>query len=134
MTPATWMRRFVQSHPAYKNDSVVSQEIAHDLMIACHRIGTGEQPCPDILGSMKLERCAICLCHHTGTHTILLINSNLISFSIHPVKKKHIFQSEKGRRIWAHFDGEADAQGEVIAAAVSRDAGTPVAAGDSSTR
>lgn len=28
VTPATWMRNFVRSHPAYKGDSVVSDEIA----------------------------------------------------------------------------------------------------------
>ncbi len=31
---ATWIRSFVQSHPMYKQDSVVSQEINFDLMIA----------------------------------------------------------------------------------------------------
>ena len=33
-TPATWIRNFVRSHPAYKHDSVVSQEINYDLMVA----------------------------------------------------------------------------------------------------
>jgi glutamate--cysteine ligase catalytic subunit len=33
-TPATWVRDFVRSHPAYKFDSVVSQEINYDLMVA----------------------------------------------------------------------------------------------------
>lgn len=33
-TPATWMREFVQSHPAYKHDSVVNQEINYDLLRA----------------------------------------------------------------------------------------------------
>jgi glutamate--cysteine ligase catalytic subunit len=28
VTPATWMRNFVRNHPAYKNDSVVTDEIA----------------------------------------------------------------------------------------------------------
>lgn len=31
VTTATWMRNFVTSHPAYKHDSVVSQEINYDL-------------------------------------------------------------------------------------------------------
>lgn len=34
VTPATWMRNFVHSHPAYKHDSVVSQEINYDLFVA----------------------------------------------------------------------------------------------------
>lgn len=31
-TPATWMRNFVRSHPAYKFDSAVNQEINYDLL------------------------------------------------------------------------------------------------------
>jgi len=31
-TPATWMRDFVLKHPSYKQDSIVSEEIAHDLV------------------------------------------------------------------------------------------------------
>ena len=34
ITPATWIRNFVRSHPAYKHDSVVSQEINYDLFVA----------------------------------------------------------------------------------------------------
>jgi glutamate--cysteine ligase catalytic subunit len=34
LTPAAWIRNFVRSHPAYKGDSVVSQEINYDLMVA----------------------------------------------------------------------------------------------------
>ncbi len=33
-TPATWIRDFVRSHPSYKFDSVVSQEINYDLLKA----------------------------------------------------------------------------------------------------
>ena len=31
-TTATFMRRFVQKHPDYEHDSVVTQNIAYDLM------------------------------------------------------------------------------------------------------
>jgi glutamate--cysteine ligase catalytic subunit len=34
LTTATWIRNFVRSHPAYKFDSVVSQEINYDLVVA----------------------------------------------------------------------------------------------------
>jgi hypothetical protein len=34
ITPATWIRNFVRSHPAYRFDSVVSQEINYDLFVA----------------------------------------------------------------------------------------------------
>lgn len=34
LTPATWIRKFVQSHPEYRKDSVVSQVINYDLLLA----------------------------------------------------------------------------------------------------
>ena len=33
-TPASWIRNFVRTHPAYKHDSVVSKEINYDLFVA----------------------------------------------------------------------------------------------------
>merc|ERR1712127_407584 len=53
VTPATWMRNFVRSHMAYKNDSVVSAEIAYDLMIACKEIGEGTRSAPELLGNIN---------------------------------------------------------------------------------
>jgi glutamate--cysteine ligase catalytic subunit len=38
LTEAEWQRRFVVSHPAYMRDSVVTQEIARDLVIAVSRL------------------------------------------------------------------------------------------------
>jgi len=55
LTPATWMRNFVQKHPDYKQDSVVPPRVAADLMAACHRIGTGEEPCPELHGSFTIS-------------------------------------------------------------------------------
>lgn len=34
LTPATWIRKFVQSHADYEKDSVVSQVINYDLLVA----------------------------------------------------------------------------------------------------
>ncbi|KZP05501.1 glutamate-cysteine ligase catalytic subunit [Athelia psychrophila] len=48
-TPATWMRDFVRSHPAYKFDSVVSQEINYDLMVAVDEIERGVRREPTLL-------------------------------------------------------------------------------------
>lgn len=44
------------SHPSYKQDSVVSSEIAHDLMLACHSIGDGSLACPELLGTHKIQK------------------------------------------------------------------------------
>lgn len=32
LTGAMWMREFVMNHPLYKHDSVVSEEIAYDML------------------------------------------------------------------------------------------------------
>jgi glutamate--cysteine ligase catalytic subunit len=48
-TPATWMRNFVRSHPNYKFDSVVSQEINYDLVKAVDQIERGVRREPSLL-------------------------------------------------------------------------------------
>ncbi|KAK1925719.1 glutamate-cysteine ligase-domain-containing protein [Papiliotrema laurentii] len=50
ITPATWMREFITSHPAYRHDSVVSEEINYDLVKAVDEIERGVRPCPEVLG------------------------------------------------------------------------------------
>ncbi|CCO31355.1 glutamate--cysteine ligase catalytic subunit [Rhizoctonia solani AG-1 IB] len=50
-TPATWIRNFIRSHPAYKFDSVVSQEINYDLIKAMDDIERGVRAEPDLLPS-----------------------------------------------------------------------------------
>ncbi|KAJ7218105.1 glutamate-cysteine ligase catalytic subunit [Mycena pura] len=49
LTPATWIRNFVRSHPAYKHDSVVSAEINYDLMVAVDEIERGVRRADDLL-------------------------------------------------------------------------------------
>ncbi|KZP05939.1 glutamate-cysteine ligase catalytic subunit [Athelia psychrophila] len=48
-TQATWMRDFVRSHPAYKFDSVVNQEINYDLMVAVDEVERGVRREPTLL-------------------------------------------------------------------------------------
>lgn len=50
MTPATWMRQFIRSHKDYKFDSVVTDAIAYDLLVACKEIGEGKRSAPELLG------------------------------------------------------------------------------------
>jgi glutamate--cysteine ligase catalytic subunit len=49
------MRRFVHNHPAYRQDSVIRPEIAHDLLMTCKGIGEGTIPCPEILGDITID-------------------------------------------------------------------------------
>mmetsp|Transcript_44284 Transcript_44284/g.134887 ORF Transcript_44284/g.134887 Transcript_44284/m.134887 type:complete len:865 (-) Transcript_44284:184-2778(-) len=55
VTPATWIRNFVRNHEDYQNDSVVSDEIAYDLMIACKKIGEGTLHVPELLGDLIVD-------------------------------------------------------------------------------
>ncbi len=52
MTNATWMRHFVANHPAYKHDSVVTDEIAYDLLWKMKKISNDEDHCSQVLPSM----------------------------------------------------------------------------------
>jgi len=49
MTPATWIRDFIRSHPDYKFDSVVTQEINYDLIKAVIEIEEGTRRVPELL-------------------------------------------------------------------------------------
>ncbi|KAH7108152.1 glutamate-cysteine ligase catalytic subunit [Auriculariales sp. MPI-PUGE-AT-0066] len=49
MTTATWIRQFIRSHPAYKFDSVVSEEINYDLICALDEIERGVRAAPELL-------------------------------------------------------------------------------------
>ncbi|KAJ4498240.1 glutamate-cysteine ligase catalytic subunit [Lentinula lateritia] len=49
LTPATWVRNFVRTHPAYAHDSVVTQEINYDLIVAVDEIERGVRNVSDLL-------------------------------------------------------------------------------------
>ncbi|BGP25493.1 glutamate-cysteine ligase catalytic subunit [Rhodotorula toruloides] len=49
ITLATYIRRFVRSHPSYAHDSVVSQEINYDLIRALDEVEQGKRPAPELL-------------------------------------------------------------------------------------
>jgi glutamate--cysteine ligase catalytic subunit len=53
MTNAAWMRHIVTNHPAYKHDSVVTDEIAYDLLWSMKKISTGEAECSKVLPRMS---------------------------------------------------------------------------------
>lgn len=55
LTGAQWMRQFVRNHPAYKHDSVVSEEIAYDLCQRLVKISTGEVKEPSLLGDVEID-------------------------------------------------------------------------------
>ncbi|KAF9215889.1 hypothetical protein CPC16_000617 [Podila verticillata] len=54
MTAASWMRQFVQNHPDYKQDSVVSEKINYDLVKMIEKINNGEVSVPELLGHFSV--------------------------------------------------------------------------------
>lgn len=53
ITAATWIRNFVRSHPSYKRDSVVTEEINFDLIQTILKIENGELKVPELLGEFQ---------------------------------------------------------------------------------
>lgn len=56
ITCATWQRNFVTRHPSYKQDSIITEEIAYDLMMAAKQIGEGMLQCPELLGKNVIPK------------------------------------------------------------------------------
>ncbi|KAJ1731680.1 glutamate--cysteine ligase, partial [Coemansia biformis] len=56
MTTAAWIRSFVQNHPAYRRDSVVSAEINYDLILVLDDISSGRRAAPELLGEGVVAR------------------------------------------------------------------------------
>ncbi|KAJ2233566.1 glutamate--cysteine ligase [Coemansia sp. RSA 485] len=50
ITLATWMRTFVQRHPEYKHDSVVTPSINYDMLRTLNDIEEGRTRAPELLG------------------------------------------------------------------------------------
>ena len=48
MTTAKWIRCFLTSHPLYKNDSIITDEMTYDLVKRMQEISEGVVPCPEL--------------------------------------------------------------------------------------
>lgn len=55
-TTASFLRGFITRHAEYKQDSVVSEGICHDLVETCRKITAGEAGAPELLGRFHKER------------------------------------------------------------------------------
>lgn len=51
LTTAQWMRQFVTEHADYKQDSVVNETVAYDLLKTCHEISNQGRKCPELFGN-----------------------------------------------------------------------------------
>lgn len=52
ITPSTWIRNQVINHPKYNQNSIVSHEIAYDVMMSAKALGEGNIQCPELLGEI----------------------------------------------------------------------------------
>jgi len=55
VTPAMWVRNFIRNHKEYQFDSVVTDTIAYDLLVACKEIGEGTRAAPELLGDNVIK-------------------------------------------------------------------------------
>ena len=51
MTMAAWIRHEIRSHPKYKFDSAISEEILYDFACKADKVANGGIDCPELLGS-----------------------------------------------------------------------------------
>ena len=52
MTTAAYLRQYVQEHQDYKKDSVVSDQMAYDLLKHLKDISEGKVGCPELTGTL----------------------------------------------------------------------------------
>lgn len=65
-TTSTWIRDFVQDHPDYRQDSVISDSIAHDLVMELKAIG-------EVRLELKIFLCEkSCVPPAKGAHALLV--------------------------------------------------------------
>jgi glutamate--cysteine ligase catalytic subunit len=94
VTPATWIRNFVRSHPAYKFDSYVSDEIAYDLLVACREIGEGQRLVPDLLGDVTIRPVTTDGAYHTKLDSKRVTNQRLVQLLQRYSRRKSHFDTE----------------------------------------
>ncbi|KAI4464929.1 glutamate cysteine ligase [Holotrichia oblita] len=56
LTTASWIRKYVMSHPDYKQDSKISDEINYDLLKRVNGIQEGLISCPELLGYSTMSK------------------------------------------------------------------------------
>ncbi len=54
LTGAAWQRKFVASHPLYKQDSVLPPEVAKDVIAAAQSLAEGKSHSKELLGDLTL--------------------------------------------------------------------------------
>jgi hypothetical protein len=58
-TTARWLREQALAHPDYRRDSIVTDDMCHDLMARCAAVASGALAAPELLPSIVTEN----MCH-----------------------------------------------------------------------
>ena len=53
LTTAKWIRNFITQHCDYKWDSIITEKITYDLMVACDKISGGDAMCAELTGTLN---------------------------------------------------------------------------------
>ncbi|XP_065919310.1 glutamate--cysteine ligase catalytic subunit-like [Dysidea avara] len=53
LTTAKWIRNFITQHCDYKEDSIITEKITYDLMVACDKISRGDAMCAELTGTLN---------------------------------------------------------------------------------
>lgn len=72
MTTATYMRRYLEAHPAYGRDSVVTEDMTYDLLEHLRAIVAGDTRAPELLGDYYPSEASLAGCANAGAAAELL--------------------------------------------------------------
>jgi glutamate--cysteine ligase catalytic subunit len=109
ITPASWIRSYVRSHPEYKHDSVVTNAIAYDLMIACKDIGEGRLHVPELLGDEKIKVITTDGAYATKLDSKRVPNERILELLQRYTKRRSQFDTEFSSDLAAGIDSNNQA-------------------------
>ena len=94
VTPATWIRNYIRSHEDYKGDSVISDTIAHDLLMACKNIGEGTLHVPELLGDVRIDPITTEGAYDTKLDSGRVHNKRILELLQRYIQRKSSFQND----------------------------------------
>jgi len=94
ITTATWVRNFVRNHPDYKQDSHVTEKIAHDLLVASKEIGEGKLHAPELLGDVQIQEISTDGAYSTKLDSRRVTNQRIVELLQRYTKRQSPFDTE----------------------------------------
>jgi DNA-binding ferritin-like protein (Dps family) len=113
VTAATWIRKFVRSHPDYKNDSYISDMIAYDLMITCKEIGEGKLHVPELLGDVIIEEITTDGAYQIKLDSRRVTNQRIVELLQRYTRRQSVFDTEFSSELAPDSNNAEASQSEV---------------------